>query len=76
MPRLNLPFRAAVATESGNGFELVVSPGVNKALRWMNEPDEYTWGTMRTLAAILTDSHLWFPLLVLAAGVALLLRLV
>jgi hypothetical protein len=28
------------------------------------------------LRAILTDSHLWLPLLVLAAGIVLLLRLV
>jgi hypothetical protein len=31
--------------------------------------------TMRTLRAILTDSQLWVPLMVLVAGVALLLRL-
>ncbi len=31
---------------------------------------------MRTLRSILTDRHLWVPLLVLVAGVALLLRLI
>jgi hypothetical protein len=31
---------------------------------------------MRTLRAILTDSHLWVPLLVLVAGIALLLQLI
>jgi hypothetical protein len=31
---------------------------------------------MRTLRAILTDSHLWVPLLVLVAGIVLLLRLI
>ena len=41
-----------------------------------NRFDEYTWLTMRTLRAILTDSHLWVPLLVLVAGIALLMRLI
>jgi hypothetical protein len=31
---------------------------------------------MRTLRAILTDIHLWVPLLVLVAGIALLMRLI
>jgi hypothetical protein len=31
---------------------------------------------MRTLRAILTDGHLWVPLLVLVAGIALLLQLI
>ena len=31
---------------------------------------------MRTLRAILTDVHLWVPLMVLVAGIALLLQLI
>jgi hypothetical protein len=39
--------------------------------------DEYTLvGGGTVLRAILTDSHLWLPLLVLVAGIVLLLRLV
>jgi hypothetical protein len=39
-------------------------------------PNEYTLpGGETVLRAILTDSHLWLPLLVLAGGVVLLLRL-
>lgn len=34
------------------------------------------WLTMKSLRAVLTDSHFWVPLAVLAAGIALLLRLV
>jgi hypothetical protein len=30
---------------------------------------------MKMLRALLTDSHLWFPLMILAAGVLLLWRL-
>jgi len=39
-------------------------------------PGEYTLPEGGTsLRAILTDSHLWLPLLVLVAGIVLLLRL-
>jgi hypothetical protein len=31
---------------------------------------------MRSLRAIITDSHFWVPLLALVAGVALLMRLI
>jgi hypothetical protein len=40
------------------------------------DPMSILWLTMRTLRAILTDSHLWVPLLVLVAGIALLLQLI
>jgi hypothetical protein len=40
------------------------------------DPMSILWLTMRTLRSILTDSHLWVPLLVLVAGIALLLQLI
>jgi hypothetical protein len=40
------------------------------------DPMSILWLTMKSLRAVLTDSHFWVPLAVLAAGIALLLRLV